>query len=394
MRTLFRALILITALGAASLPALPATAAPTVTVDSLTISADSPTAGRPITATANVRASEPLRTDVITIAVRDAAGQIVDFPGARPAALGTGRTTFTSDPRSYPPGRYTYFFAYLAGGVWTDLAPRQSFTVTAADNPVTFSQDFDGPAGAGPNHGLSTPVWFNDPCWRQACTGTIAEYKMDHARLDGKGNLVLTADDRVTPGARCGTQDCRYATARLTMIEWDTVSRVAWSQTGGRLEVRMKAPLGKGLWPAFWTVGHDNPTVPWPRSGEIDVVEIRGDHPTLAEQHAHGGDPYRHFGGSATIPGGGRVDGFHTYAVDWDAGPDGYLKWSVDGVVTRTLTAAQAGTSWEQSYRHAHTLILNLAVGGPEWVGLPDASTRFPAELVVDHVRAYQKPML
>ncbi|MEQ4721211.1 glycoside hydrolase family 16 protein [Nonomuraea sp. B19D2] len=363
-------------------------------------------AHRPMTATAEVRASGTMAVQALTIAVRDAAGDIVDFPGAIATTLSTTVTTFSTEPRAYPAGTYTYFVAYLVDDVWTELTPRKTFTVAA--NPVTFDQDFTGAAGLGPNAGLSSPVWFNDPCWRQACTGSIAEYKMDHAKLDGQGNLVLTADDQVTPGAMCGWKPgtdqssepdlpCRYASARLTMLDWEHNEGLpSWSQAGGHLEVRMKAPLGKGLWPAFWTIGGNNAQAGWPPSGEIDVVETLGNHPTLVEQHAHGGPEGGdiNFGDSTELPEGESIADWHTYAVDWDNSATGYIKWSIDGVVTRTMTAAAAGSAWDLSFRHPHALILNLAVGGGDgWVGDPDADTVFPAQLVVDHVRAYQKPL-
>ncbi|MEU7893371.1 glycoside hydrolase family 16 protein [Nonomuraea sp. NPDC049152] len=365
----------------------------TVTVDALSLSVASPTASRPMTATAKVRASQTLAVQALTIAVRDSAGQIVDFPGAIETTLSPTATTFTTDPRAYAAGTYTYFVAYLANDVWKELTPRKTFTVSA--NPVTFNQDFTGTAGAGPNTGLSKTTWFNDPCWHQACTGTIAEYKLDHAKLDGQGNLVITADRAVTPGAKCGTEDCRYATARLTMLDWEGNEGLpSWQQAGGHLEARMKLPLGKGLWPAFWTVGGNNAQVDWPASGEIDVMEALGNYPTLVEQHAHGGLPDINVGDSTTLPNGETIDDWHTYAVDWDASATGYIKWSIDGVVTRTMTAAQVGAAWGMSFRHAHAMILNLAVGGGDgWVGDPDSSTVFPAKLLVDYVRVYQKPL-
>ncbi|MET7459924.1 glycoside hydrolase family 16 protein [Nonomuraea sp. NPDC005501] len=397
MRAFFRALVAAAVFGTAAVSSASASAAGaaavTVTVDALSTSLPSPVASRPFTATARVRASQSLAVDALTVAVRDAAGAIVDFPGAIATTLTTTAKTFGTESRAYPAGTYTYWVAYLAGGVWTNLTPVKSFTVAA--NPVTFEQTFDGAQGGGPNTGLSKPVWFNDPCWRQACTGSIAEYRMDHARLDGQGHLVLTADKAVTPGAMCGDVACRYAAARLTMLDWEGDDGLpSWSQAGGHLEVRMQAPVGKGLWPAFWTVGGNAATVEWPLSGEIDVVETRGQEPALVEQHVHGGDPYRQWGDSTPLPAGQSIAGWHTYAVDWDASATGYIKWSVDGVVTRTLTAAAAGTMWGQSFRHAHTLILNLAVGGAgDWVGDPDAGTVFPAKLVVDHVRVHQKPL-
>ena len=42
----------------------------------------------------------------------------------------------------------------------------------------------------------------------------------------------------------------------------------------GSVEARIKLPdLQNGLWPAFWMLGANYPTVGWPRSGEIDIME-------------------------------------------------------------------------------------------------------------------------
>ncbi|KAK2464535.1 hypothetical protein APHAL10511_003442 [Amanita phalloides] len=44
----------------------------------------------------------------------------------------------------------------------------------------------------------------------------------------------------------------------------------------GRVEVRAKMPNGDWLWPAIWMLPVDSLYGPWPRSGEIDMVESRG----------------------------------------------------------------------------------------------------------------------
>ncbi|MCP2165011.1 glycoside hydrolase family 16 protein [Goodfellowiella coeruleoviolacea] len=400
MRRFVRGLIAAAVLGAATVNAAPASAASTVTVDSLAVSVTAPVAGRQLTATAAVRASQALTVQALTIAVRDSAGENVDFPGAvEDFRLTTTASTFTTASRSFPVGTYTYFVAYLHNDVWTELTPRRTFTVTAdPNNPVTLNHEFTGAAGKGPNEGLSTPLWFNDPCWQQGCTGTLAEYSMDNAKLDGNGHLVLTAQYTPNSTARCGATSCAYKSARLTMLDWENNDGAPhWSQRGGHLEARMRSSVGAGLWPAFWTVGANNATVPWPASGEIDIVEILGQHPTSVMQNIHTGpdeDSRVQFPAQPALPGAGTIDGWHTYAVDWDASATGYLKWSIDGVVTHTVTAAEAGANWARSFQHPHALILNLAVGSDdaEWVPRPDDNSIFPATLEVDWVRAHAKP--
>jgi len=41
----------------------------------------------------------------------------------------------------------------------------------------------------------------------------------------------------------------------------------------GKIEARIKLPLGQGIWPALWMLGADIETVPWPACGEIDIME-------------------------------------------------------------------------------------------------------------------------
>ena len=47
----------------------------------------------------------------------------------------------------------------------------------------------------------------------------------------------------------------------------------------GRVEVRAKMPTGDWLWPAIWMMPRDNVYGEWPRSGEIDIMESKGNLP-------------------------------------------------------------------------------------------------------------------
>lgn len=44
----------------------------------------------------------------------------------------------------------------------------------------------------------------------------------------------------------------------------------------GRVEIRAKMPRGDWLWPAVWMMPLHNSYGIWPRSGEIDIIESRG----------------------------------------------------------------------------------------------------------------------
>ncbi|QJT06080.1 family 16 glycosylhydrolase [Streptomyces asoensis] len=240
---------------------------------------------------------------------------------------------------------------------------------------VTFSEEFDGPAGSA----------VDGARWQTETGDNVNNHERQYytagnrnAALDGQGHLVITAR-RENPGNyQCWYGRCEYTSARL-----NTAGR--FTTTYGRVEARMKVPRGQGMWPAFWMLGNDIGQVGWPASGEIDVMENVGFEPGTVHGTLHGPG----YSGSAgigagyTLPGGQAfADAFHTFAVDWSPNA---ITWSVDGAVYQRRTPADlGGRQWV--FDKPFFLILNLAVGG-YWPGDPDGSTVFPQQLLVDYVR-------
>src|SRR5262245_15789451 len=161
----------------------------------------------------------------------------------------------------------------------------------------------------------------------------------------------------------------------------------------GRIEARLRLPIGAGLWPAFWMLGTNIGSVGWPTCGEQDIMEWvpqYGPNTTSSTLHGPGYSGGNGIGRQFTFPNGGRVDdaNFHVYGVVWS--PNQVQFYRDD--VTRpffTVTPANipAGTQWV--YNHPFFLLLNLAVGGG-FPGPPSSSTPNPALMVVDYVRFYQ----
>jgi len=100
----------------------------------------------------------------------------------------------------------------------------------------------------------------------------------------------------------------------------------------GRVEVSAKIPRGDWIWPAIWMLPRYDAYGQWPMSGEIDIMESRGNAPGYS---LHGNDWFTstlHFGpywpqdpwqltqGAYQIPGGKSLaDDFHTYGLYWDS---------------------------------------------------------------------------
>jgi beta-glucanase (GH16 family) len=157
------------------------------------------------------------------------------------------------------------------------------------------------------------------------------------------------------------------------------------------MEVRAKLPKGKGIWPAIWMMPTDNHYGNWPNSGEIDIMELLGHEPQRVHGTLHWGDrTKRHLqkGETFDLSGATFADEFHVFGLEWE---EGKMSWSVDGKVYQTQKdwhTRDAG--FPAPFDQRFHLILNVAVGGT-WPGNPDEKTEFPAAMVVDWVRVYQK---
>lgn len=149
----------------------------------------------------------------------------------------------------------------------------------------------------------------------------------------------------------------------------------------GKIEGRMKCPMGKGLWPAFWMLGANIDAVSWPKCGEIDVMEHINN-----ETKIHGTAHWDNVG-HQYLGGFKQTDPsiFHVYSITWDST---YIKWYMDGQLYYLLNITN-GINGTEEFQERFYLILNLAVGG-NWPGYPDATTQFPAEFVVDYIRVYK----
>lgn len=173
-----------------------------------------------------------------------------------------------------------------------------------------------------------------------------------------------------------------YTSAKIT-------TKGTFEQKYGRYEAKIKLPWGQGLWPAFWLLGDDsNGTVIWPQIGEIDIMEYRGQQPTIVHGSIHGpgysaGEAITK---SYTLPNDRFDTDFHIFGIEW--GPN-YINYYVDDVLYNQITPKNlpAGAEWVFNDNNFY-IILNLAVGG-SFVGSPNTQTVFPQEMIVDYVRVY-----
>ena len=233
---------------------------------------------------------------------------------------------------------------------------------------LVWSDDFDGSAGELPDASKWGFDIGNNGGWGNA---ELENYTNDpeNVSLDGDGNLVITAIQNGNS----------FTSARVN-------TKGKFSQAYGRFEARLKTPYGPGIWPAFWMLGANNGEVGWPQCGEIDVMELKGQAPSVINGTVHG--PGYSAGGaisSSFALQNGRFDlDYHVFAVEWT---ENQIDFFVDDYLYKRISKSDVPGEWV--YDHPFFLILNVAVGG-NYVGFPTAQTPFPQKMTIDYVKVYQ----
>lgn len=235
---------------------------------------------------------------------------------------------------------------------------------------LTWSDDFEGAAGQLPDAakwgfdlGTGQDGWGNQEL--QSYTNNPA-----NVSLDGQGNLVITA---IQSGQS-------FTSARIK-------TQGLFSQQYGRFEARLKTPYGPGIWPAFWMLGDNVATAGWPKCGEIDIMELRGQEPHIIHGSLHGPG---YSGGNAITKSfalmNARFDtDYHIFAVEWD---EDKIDYYVNDYLYQRINKSDVKGEWV--YDQPFFIILNMAVGG-SYVGFPLPQTPFPQKMIIDYVRVYKE---
>jgi beta-glucanase (GH16 family) len=271
----------------------------------------------------------------------------------------------------------------LAAAAWA--ASAWSNTVEAAPPgwTPTWSDEFSGAA-------LDTVKWR---AWQPSTPGPFngerQEYLPEQVAVTG-GNLVITATNQPYQ-SQFGNYD--YRSGRVESN---------YGQQHGRFEIRADLPGTKGTWPALWLLP-EVAQYTWPTQGEIDILENKGNEPTVMSSafHFQQSGQHRYVTDAWTAARFGQAENFHnsfhTYAAEWDATK---IRLFVDDVhwYTAYNTGAYAGTGGDTLGGFLGTqsapmqVVLNLAVGG-QFLGSqqPDGSSVWPQQLLVDYVRLFER---
>ncbi|MCX6222860.1 MAG: family 16 glycosylhydrolase [Bacteroidia bacterium] len=188
------------------------------------------------------------------------------------------------------------------------------------------------------------------------------------------GNLIIEARKEAIGGFN-------YSSTRMKTQDKKTFKF-------GRIDIRVKLPVGKGIWPALWMLGSNITSVGWPACGEMDIMELIGTYPSRVYSTMHwksASGAHASKGLNYNLTSGDFSQQFHVFSMVWT---QDLIKNYVDDVLFLTVSSADVGAS-NYPFNANQFFIFNVAVGG-DWPGPPDASTPFPQRMFVDYVRVFQ----
>ena len=285
-------------------------------------------------------------------------------------------------------------FASGGGGGTGSCSGVSNITVNGTTYAPQWCQEFNGSAASpdtsvwkfdlGNNNGWGNgevevycgpPGYSGNPsqCPTTFSTSTAPVY------IDGSGHLVIQPRD-----------------VNGTWISGRMNTQGKQNFTYGILEASIQLPntTNQGLWPAFWSLGSDITTTPWPNCGEADIMENwspqvdngpgpGGNNSTIHTAKTGGTG----VGARYTFPSGEAADtAFHVYGVIW---AQNQMQFFVDNASTPFFTVTPgslpSGDTWP--FNQSIFTILNVAVGGT--LGGSTSGLSNPGPMLVDYVRWY-----
>jgi beta-glucanase (GH16 family) len=238
-----------------------------------------------------------------------------------------------------------------------DIINPETLNLTFDDEFTTFSSSPDGATG----------LWRTTLLNGDRTLGSNGEEEYYSDNSVGKNPFSDTngvLDIQATPGTNA--LSLPYNSGVIT-------TENSFNQLYGYFEIDAKMPAGQGLWPAFWLLPASGA---WPP--ELDAFEVLGNNPTTLYFSTHSAVQATQ---GTTLTVSNVSAGFNLYGVMW--GPQ-----TVDLYINNVEVASMPTPA---DMNVPMYMLANLAAGG-YWPGDPDSSTVFPANMLINYVRAYAYP--
>lgn len=295
-----------------------------------------------------------------------------------------------------------------------------SFSISTYAVPVPDGKTVDAESGTGEVNGYTL-------VWQDLFNGTTLDETNNwvvEVNGDGGGNSELQYYRRqnisvgVEPvsGANCLIIKAKketYSGKTCTSGRLKTFGKMSFKH--GKIEARIKLPkTANGLWPAFWMMGADFPTVGWPKCGEMDILEMgnanginRGTQDKYFSTWFHWGESwnngsYPNWGKDFTSA-TGIQDDFHLFTLIWDdVAVKSYIDLDKNPTATpiceMAINGADVAGNAAHYFHKKFFVIFNLAIGGnftQIWdinkITALNAANNYESCMYVDYVKVYQQ---
>ncbi|PWN49148.1 concanavalin A-like lectin/glucanase [Violaceomyces palustris] len=234
---------------------------------------------------------------------------------------------------------------------------------------------------------------------------TLTSDQFGEAAITNGFTLNLTADGRCTAIDKSDANCAAVSNSTLGTIlppvqSARLITNFSKTIRYGRVEVRARLPTGDWLWPAVWMMPSDSVYGVWPKSGEIDIVESKGNLATKRSQGfnnqmrstLHWGPSYDQDGYHKTTNTRSLLRDFyneeyHTFGLEWtedalytwERSPVHRVLahkfdkdfWSIGGFQSVSSNGTVLHDPWSKAdnpkiapFDQYFYLILNVAVGG------------------------------
>lgn len=177
------------------------------------------------------------------------------------------------------------------------------------------------------------------------------------------GTISLYSGEPADKCTNPSSWGCERRGTRTHVLNPITSARIrtaeSFSFCYGRAEIRAKLPAGDWIWPAIWMLPRYSEYGSWPSSGEIDIMEGRGNRnlmqngrnigTELSSSTLHFGPFYTHDAyynahfERQTTSGQGYHQDFHLYQMEWT---EDYMKFSIDNEEIGRIIPPEGGF-WE-----------------------------------------------
>ncbi|KAI8376228.1 concanavalin A-like lectin/glucanase domain-containing protein [Radiomyces spectabilis] len=235
------------------------------------------------------------------------------------------------------------------------------------------------------NSFIEAGILYIKPTWSSDAESIQPLRRHSHMSLPHQQKLDICSDT--------SDQTCSQSTANTLPKHRIQSARLRTRQSMnlryGKVEVRARLPVGDWLWPSIWMLPKDSVYGSWPASGEIDILQSRGNvkyehgNTTMISSTLHWGphemlNRYAQTHAEAILDDNTTfADHFHTYGLEWSM--EG-LRTSVDNRTVLQVDFDQPFwnrgefPSWSMNpwtdgeiaapFDQEFYLILDVAVGG------------------------------